>query len=76
MNCPPNLRAVRGQFSVTEDEQEVVVAERKSARTSLSLSIAEVMKLEHIMDNPAANLSFETRKGGLYVRITEIKQEG
>jgi len=51
-------------------------AKPTQARESSPLSLAEVIKLEHIMENPAANLSFETRKGGLYVRITEVKQEG
>lgn len=40
------------------------------------LSTADVVNLHDIIDNPAANLSFETnRKGKLYVRITEVKSE-
>jgi hypothetical protein len=40
-----------------------------------SLNAAEAAKLLAIIENPAARLSFETnRKGGLYVRITEVKE--
>jgi len=58
---------------VNEDEFSEVL---KVAKKPLSLSTAEVVKLEGLLDNPDANLSFENRKGGLYVRITEIKQQG
>jgi len=38
------------------------------------LSIAELSRVESYLDNPAANLSFiTTRKGGLSVLITEVK---
>lgn len=55
-----------------EDFREVL----KVARKPLSLSTAEAIELEHLLEDPAANLSFENRKGGLYVRITEVKQQG
>jgi hypothetical protein len=54
-----------------EDFSEIV----KVARTPLSLSPAEVIKLEQVIDDPAANLSFENKKGSLYVRITEVKPQ-
>jgi len=40
-----------------------------------ALSVAERVRVENLMVNPAANLAFETRKGGLYVRIRQVKQE-
>lgn len=61
---------------ISELEGEPVVINRR-VRKTLSLSTADVVELEHIIGNPAAKLSFETnKKGKLYVRITEIKQEG
>lgn len=39
------------------------------------LSFQDITKVQELIANPAANLAFESRKGGLYVRITEIKQE-
>jgi len=54
----------------TKDETTDV---KQRARRKLSLSTAEVANIQNLLDNPAANLSFETRKGYLYVRITEVK---
>jgi hypothetical protein len=55
-----------------ETEHETQEVKEKSRRR-LPLSTAEVAQVENLIDNPAANLSFETRKGYLYVRITEVK---
>ena len=38
-----------------------------------SLSLEAVAKAQELIENPVAHLTFETRKGGLYVRITEVK---
>lgn len=57
-----------------DDQQETKKPE--VTRRVFSLTEAEIFKLRELMQNPAANVSFETRKGGLYVRITELKQEG
>jgi len=58
---------------------EVVEAKTEKAPDSLrkqsSLSLEDLARLQELIENPAANLAFETRKGGLYVRLTEIKQE-
>jgi len=40
-----------------------------------SLSLEARAKVEELLTNPAAKVAFETRKGGLYVRITEVRQE-
>ena len=46
-------------------------------RMPSNLTTAETIRVFEAMDNPAANLSFETnKKGNLYVRITEIKEQG
>ena len=43
---------------------------------TLSLSLAEIMRVEELIENPAAKLHFEAnKKGSLYVHITEVKQE-
>jgi hypothetical protein len=59
---------------------EVVEAETTEAPKRVNkkppLSFEDLMRVQELIENPAANLAFETRKGGLYVRITEIKQEG
>jgi hypothetical protein len=58
------------QSVATEDETTEV---KRKAHRKLPLSTAEIYKVQNLLDNPAANLSFETRKGYLYVRITEVK---
>jgi hypothetical protein len=72
-----NKRSLHGRdeyasASATEPEERQTTVAR-TARKALSLSTAEVVKLQNLLENPAANLSFETRKGNLYVRITEVK---
>ncbi len=59
---------------IVVEEKTTKIPER--VRKATSLSIKDVAKVKELIDNPAANLAFETRKGGLYVRITEVKQEG
>lgn len=62
--------------SIASDQTTEETSKPKLSRKLLSLSTAEIVRLESLIDNPAANLHFETnKKGGLYVRITEIKQE-
>ena len=58
-----------------EVEKEPATKPRRE-RKKISLSVAEMIKLQDLIDNPDANLAFETKKGELYVRFTEIKQEG
>jgi hypothetical protein len=56
-----------------EDEEKLIIT--KQQRKALSLSISDVIRLNSLIENPAANFRLETKKGGLYVRITEVKQE-
>jgi hypothetical protein len=56
---------------VDEEISEVPVRTNKKS----ILSFQDITKVQELIENPAANLAFESRKGGLYVRITEIKQE-
>lgn len=60
----------------TADMQEETDVLPEKVRATSSLTTADIVELQTIMDNPAAKLSFQTRKGNLYVRITEVKQEG
>ncbi len=59
--------------AIVEPEQPQKMAPKP--KHAFSLSTADIVKLQNILENPAANLSFETKKGNLYVRITEINQE-
>jgi hypothetical protein len=72
-----NLRSLHAR-DLNEPEPSMVMENnteqvKKKSRRKLPLSIAEVAQIERLIDNPAANLSFENRKGYLYVRITEVK---
>lgn len=71
-----NKRSLHGREQyedVAQVLEEAETSQSEKARIPLALSTAEVVELENLMDNPAANLSFESRKGQLYVRITEVK---
>lgn len=63
--------------TTTKTPEPVLEVENKSERVKrqLSLTTADMLHIRSILDNPAANLHFENRKGSLYVRITEIQQE-
>jgi hypothetical protein len=57
----------------TETDEETETGERSPLAR---LSVADTARVHAFLDNPAANLTFEnTKKGGLYVRITEIKEQ-
>lgn len=59
-------------FIADQEDEPVIITER--VRRELALSPAEVMALEDIIDDPAANLIFQTdKRGRLYARITEIQ---
>ncbi len=59
------------------DETTEEAQPQKVVRTRLpQLSTAELVKIEDIIANPAANIHFTTnKKGALSVSITEVKQE-
>ena len=60
-------------LSVEIKEEEPEVKPAKATRRKLSLSGSDLVNLQSLIDNPAANLSFENKKGLLYVRITEVE---
>ena len=64
-----NMHEPNQSLETEGDTKEV----KKKSHRKLPLSIAEVAQIERLIDNPASNLSFENRKGYLYVRITEVK---
>lgn len=72
-----NTTALREQYA-----DHMLAAEEKTDRTRPreraevpQLELHEVAKVMAKLENPAANLRFETtRKGGLYVRLTEIEE--
>jgi hypothetical protein len=59
------------QDNEAENENKTV----KPRRTFPLLSTAEITRVQAIMENPAANIMFKaTKKGGLNVLITEVKE--
>lgn len=54
-------------------EVEVSIKHRHDIASKLTL--AETITAQELLQNPLANPSFEIRKGGMYVRFTDIKQE-
>jgi Ca2+/Na+ antiporter len=58
---------------VPQEEKETKV--RKKLK-ELRLSTAEIVQVERLLADPTANVFYSTdKKGKLYVRITEVKQE-
>jgi hypothetical protein len=67
----------RKQYSaIPEVAEEETVVTSKRAHKPLSLSLEDMTRVQELLENPAANVAFKTRKGGLYVRVTEVRQEG
>jgi hypothetical protein len=62
---PPEEPSTAEQTAASVEESELPLA---------AITMAEAVKLEGILANPAAKLSFSSRKkGGLHVCITEVK---
>lgn len=55
---------------VSEDEATEV---SKEVRKVPTLTFEDMAKAQAVIEDPATNVAFETRKGGLYVHIMEIK---
>lgn len=73
-------RCLHGRSMYQHSESAEPVAEPllsgRKLRPATKLSVMDAIKLQHVIDNPAAQVQFETTKrGGLYVRITEVKPE-
>jgi len=62
------------QDVITEEDIEEALLPM-TQRRRLNLSTAEVARLHELMEHPGADVSFNTKKGGLYVSITEIPEE-
>lgn len=67
----------RDQYRETTivEEDEETAESTVPARSISPLSLEDLIRVRDVIENPAANLGFEIRKGGLYVRITEVEQE-
>ena len=73
-----NDLAAREQYTTTSTNEEAKEDHIKQPKPSRlpALSVAATARIQALMENPAAHLTFETkRKGGLYVRITEVKEQ-
>ena len=72
-----NTEAHREQYSAKQTEPEET-AEKSKARHSISvpkLEFHEAARVLATIDNPATNIRFETtKKGALYVRLTEVEE--
>jgi hypothetical protein len=74
-----NSLATREEYVSNQTvEVEVETDDQPTAYQRLEpLPIPDIVRLQAFMDNPAAKLAFETTKqGGLYARITEVKDQG
>jgi hypothetical protein len=74
-----NKRSLAGRqnyFAEVEVESEPVApAIKENTSPTQAFSTSDMITLSNLMEHPDANLSFETKKGALYVRITEVPQE-
>jgi len=74
-----NKRSLHGRelynHPVKVDEAEEPKPVKHIAKPKLSLTTAEIIKLHGFLENPAANVMYEIKKGGLRVRATEVKSE-
>jgi hypothetical protein len=69
-----HLRIAETVQEALNEVAPTTTAEREQPSPAPTLNPAEVVFLEEIMANPKANLHFKTgKKGGLSVRITEVK---
>jgi hypothetical protein len=72
-------RSLAGRHIPRAPKQEEKSEETKSIGRShklVDLTIAEIARAKALMEEPAANLSFKvTRKGGLHVLISEVKDQ-
>jgi hypothetical protein len=74
-----NKRSLHGREQYhTKQAVEVEKAKpaKRPVKQKLALTTSEIVKLYGLLDNPTANIHFEFKKGGLYVRATEVKSEG
>jgi hypothetical protein len=73
-----NATAGRDQPSKDVIQDNEAENEEKAVKPRLAfplLSTAEITRVQTLMDNPAANIMFKTtKKGGLNVLITEVKE--
>ena len=73
-----NTTALREQYDTKtkEPEEQNPRARLKKSLTVPRLQFHETAKVYATIDNPASKLRFETtKKGGLHVRLTEIKEQ-
>ncbi len=75
-----NKRSLHGRqqydHAVAVDETSDTQPVKQPVRQKLPLTTADLARLYGLLENPAANIRFEIKKGGLYVRATEVKPEG
>ncbi len=61
-------------LDVASEDEQAIVTETATMPEHPAISTADIVRLEGILANPAAKLSFNSyKKGGLHVRITEVE---
>jgi len=75
-----NKRSLHGRelygSTVVEHEEEENVQVPEHGKSTSPLPLEDLIRVRDMIENPGVSLAYEMRKGGLYVRITEIKPEG
>jgi len=72
-----NSLAGREQYEAVKTEQDEATQSAKPVQRSRlpALSIADITRVQAVIENPAANLTFKAnKKGGLSVLITEVDE--
>ena len=71
-----NTDAHRMKYEVVKIDQakDAATAVKRKVLEPINISVPDLVRLQAIIDNPAANMTFKTdNKGGLSVFVTEIK---
>ncbi len=71
-----NVTLYREDYSSHKEQMQVTESERarKVRKLKPKLSMYETAKVLAAIEHPGAKLRFETRRGGLHVRLTEVKE--
>ncbi len=68
------LRDIETKFDPESDNTETTIKKNVSVKLKPAIPLRTIVQLESAVADPRARLAFETnKKGGLHVRITEIK---
>ncbi len=71
-----NSLATREEYTARYvlEAAQTVTTEQLAPQLLPDLTVLDKFRIETLLANPAANVAYELTKGGLYVRITEVKE--